>query len=708
VTPPLLTVTVRYERDVVLVRQRARQIAALIGFDSQDQTRIATAVSEVARNAFEYGGGGQVVFRLEGRTAPQLLAIEISDRGPGIADVSAILEGRYQSATGMGVGIVGARRLMDRFEITSPPGGGTTVVLKRLLPRRVGLVTAAAIDRMASELARPGTSDPFEELQRQNQELLRALEELARRQEELAALNRELEDTNRGVVALYAELDEKADHLRRADELKSRFLSNMSHEFRTPVNSIQALARLLLEGTDGELTTEQERQVTFIRKAADALSELVNDLLDLAKIEAGKIVIRPIHFDVGHLFGALRGMLKPLLVNESVALVFEDPQDIPPLYTDEAKVSQILRNFLSNALKFTERGEVRVTARMVPGQNAIAISVADTGSGIAPEDHERVFQEFTQIESPLQRRLQGTGLGLPLCRKLAELLGGWVGVESELGRGSTFTAVIPTIYEPLLAPAPSWEVDPRRVPILVVEDRSETLLIYEKMLGSAGFQVLGARSLRDARDALAAFRPRAIVLDIMLKGEDAWTLLTELKRRPQLRDIPVAVVTTVEDEAKALALGADAYCRKPVDRQRLLEIVTQLATPERVKRVLVADDEEVFRYVLRQHLLAAQHLISEAATGEEALRLARTERPDVICLDLGMPDIDGTEVLRQLRADPGTRGIPVVVVTAMPLDEAARGQLGQLAAHVLSKDGVSREGVLAAVRAAMRVPEGVP
>ena len=700
--PVLLSVAIRYERDVVLARQRARQLAALVGFDIQDQTRIATAVSEIARNAFEYGRGGHVEFRLEGRTPPQLLVVRVADRGPGIADLAAVLDGRYRSRTGMGVGIVGARRLMDRFEIACPPGGGTTVVLTRVLPRKVGVLGAQDIVRLGEELARQAPSDPFDEIQRQNQELLRALDELGRRQDELGALNRELEDTNRGVVALYAELDEKADHLRRADELKSRFLSNMTHEFRTPVNSIQALARILLDRTDGDLSPEQERQVTFIRKAADALSELVNDLLDLAKIEAGKVVIRPIEFDVGHLFGALRGMLKPLLVSESVALVFEEPEQLPALYTDEAKVSQILRNFLSNALKFTERGEVRVTARHLADENAIAFAVADTGSGIAPEDHELIFQEFTQIDSPLQRRVQGTGLGLPLCRKLADLLGGRVSVESELGVGSTFTAVIPTIYEPLRGPAPAWEVDPRRVPVLVVEDSGETLLVYDRMLASAGFQVLGARTLREARDALASFRPRAIILDILLKGEDAWTLLTDLKRHPDLRHIPVAVVTTLEDEGKALALGADVYCRKPVDRQRLLAIVAPLAAPDSSKRVLVADDEEVFRYVLRQHLLAARHVISEAATGEEALRLARAERPDLICLDLEMPGLGGAEVLRLLREDPGTRDIPVVVVTGMPLDDADRRELDALRAHVLSKDMVSREQVLATVDAATR------
>src|SRR5207244_3808480 len=281
----ILSVAIKYEHDVVAARQRARQIAGLLGFDSQDQTRIATAVSEIARNAFTYAGGGRVEFAVEGRTAPQLFTVKVLDHGPGIADLSKILSGRYTSATGMG--------------------------------------------------------------------------------------------------ALYAELDEKADHLRRADDMKTRFLSNMSHEFRTPLNSIQALTRLLLERSDGGLTSEQTRQVEFIRKAAQDLTELVNDLLDLAKVEAGKIVVRPIEFEVANLFGALRGMLRPLLVNESVALVFEDTSSVPTLFQDEGKVSQILRNFISNALKFTERGEVRVSATVVDDDTAVAFSVADTGIGIA-------------------------------------------------------------------------------------------------------------------------------------------------------------------------------------------------------------------------------------------------------------------------------------------------------------------------------------
>ncbi len=334
---PILSIAIQHEHDTVAARQRARQIARLLGFDSQDQTRISTAVSEIARNAFNYAGGGRIEYLLEGRTAPQLFIIKVTDSGPGVRDLDAVLEGRYHSQTGMGLGIIGAQRLMDQFQIDSAPGKGTTVWLKKLLPKRSSLIRETDVAKITDALIKEKPQDAFQELQFQNQELVRALEEIQTRQAELTRLNRELEDTNRGVVALYAELDEKADHLRRADELKSRFLSNMSHEFRSPLNSILALSGLLLDRVDGDLTSEQVQQVGYVRRAAQDLLELVNDLLDLAKVEAGKVEAKPVDFEVGNLFAALRGMLRPLLLNQSVDLVFEDASHISRLFTDEGK-----------------------------------------------------------------------------------------------------------------------------------------------------------------------------------------------------------------------------------------------------------------------------------------------------------------------------------------------------------------------------------
>ena len=259
---------------------------------------------------------------------------------------------------------------------------------------------------------------------------------------EIRSLREELDETNRGVVALYGELDVQAEKLRKATELKSHFLSYMSHEFRTPIGAIRSNARLLLDHVDGPLTTEQTRQVGFIQETAAEFSEMVNDLLDLAKIEAGRLEISPGWFEMMDLFAALRGMFKAMADNVELSLVFEEPGDLPRFYTDNRKLSQILRNFISNALKFTPQGEIKVSAELV-GDMLVKFSVADTGIGIASEFHDAIFNDFTQVDSPIQKRLRGTGLGLALSKQLAQLLGGWVEVQSALGEGSTFSVIVP-------------------------------------------------------------------------------------------------------------------------------------------------------------------------------------------------------------------------------------------------------------------------
>jgi signal transduction histidine kinase len=266
--------------------------------------------------------------------------------------------------------------------------------------------------------------------------------EIVRLEAQVAGLSAELAETNQGVLALYAELDDNAVRLREASDLKSRFLSYMSHEFRTPLSSILSIARILQDRLDGPLTDEQQKQVRFVQTAAGELTEMVNDLLDLAKVEAGRVTISPAWFEMVDLFSALRGMFKPILQSDSVSLIFEEPRDVPSVYTDDKKLSQILRNFISNALKFTPRGEVRVTAA-IAGEDCVTFSVADTGIGIAPEHLDSLFRDFVQVDAPIQKRLRGTGLGLSLSRKLAILLGGDVAVESSLGQGSRFSVTIP-------------------------------------------------------------------------------------------------------------------------------------------------------------------------------------------------------------------------------------------------------------------------
>lgn len=693
---PLFSLPIESEEDVVLARQRARQTAAALSFDGQDQIRLATAVSEIARNAYSYAGGGRIEFRVEGNHAPQLLTITIHDRGPGIKNLEEILAGRYRSQTGMGLGIIGAQRLVDRVDIESSRSG-TSVALRKLLPARTELYSGPRLHDIAQELMRDPRRSAMDEVRQQNLELVTALEELRKRKEELETLNRELEDTNRGVVALYAELDEKAEHLRRADDMKTKFLSNMTHEFRTPLNSILALSKLLLDELDGPLNDEQRKQVGFMRKGAEGLSELVNDLLDIAKIEAGKTTIAAKEFSIADLLSALRGMLRPLLLNTSVALVFEEPEDIPPMISDEAKVSQILRNFISNALKFTEEGEVRISVRYDASIDVVEFAVSDTGIGIAPADQETIFREFGQVEHLLQKRTRGTGLGLPITAKLVELLGGRLTLESAVGEGSTFRAVIPRVHSASTAPLPGLVAaleDDSRIPVLFVEDHADTLELYEKYLEGSAFRLLPARDLREARYGLQ-FRPRAIVLDILLAGEDSWAFLVELKRDPSTRNTPVMVLTAVADQHKAIVLGANSYSLKPVSREDLIRTLTELTTSW---SILVIDDDEATRYVLARALAELNCSVVEAATGTEGLEKARGGKPDLVFLDLNLPEIGGVEILQRLKADPATAGIPVIIYTSRPLDDALAQELQGGASLVLSKHHYDRDALITAVR----------
>jgi signal transduction histidine kinase len=561
---PLLTVALTKPEDIVVARHRARQVAALAGLDAPSQTRLTASVSEISRNALAYAGGGRVAFAIS-RIAPVALCVRVTDRGPGIVDLDAVLEGRSA-----GRGISSARRLVDDFTITSGPRG-TAVTLSRRLPDGV-VVTSADVARIIDALGTDLAPSPAAELQTQNTELIASLTESHTRQDELVRLNIELEDTNRGVVALYAELDERAEQLRQASELKSRFLSNMSHEFRTPLNSILALSRLLMDRIDGPLTAEQERQVTYIRRSAESLTELVNDLLDLAKVEAGKLEIRPRYFAISELFGALRGVMKPLQQNDAVDLIFEEAADCPPMFTDEAKVAQILRNLISNALKFTECGEVRVSVAFDAETRQCRLEVSDTGIGIAPEDHEVVFQEFSQVSNTLQFRAKGTGLGLPLSRRLAELLGGTLTLRSTPGAGSVFTLCLPLSLEASSSTAPA--------------------------------------------------------------------------------------------------------------------VVSQPGQP---RGVLLIDDEETSRYVLRQMLAGCGPLrLQEAETGADGLRLVRAWRPDVVLLDLRLPDIDGFDVMDRLSGDSVTAEIPVIVCTSSVLTQQQRDRLNHARA-ILSKATLTRE-----------------
>ncbi len=684
-----LSIALRTERDVVQARQRAREFALVLGFDNQDQIRLATATSEIARNAFRYARNGQVTFSVV-LDPPQALEVIVSDSGPGIANLEEILEGRYESETGMGMGIVGTKRLMDDFHIAATPSGTTVRMLKHI-PRHAGVLTAHMVREVVHKLQARAPENPYEEIDRQNLELMNTLQELRARQDELTLLNRELEDTNRGVVALYAELDERADYLRRASELKTKFLSNVSHEFRTPLNSIISLARLLMDRADGELTREQEKQIRYIESSACDLQDMVNDLLDLAKVEAGKIKMRAKAFEVHELFSALKGMLKPLLANNSsVELVFEDSSTLPPLHTDEGKVSQILRNLISNALKFTPQGKVTVSASTAD-DNHVIFCVADTGIGIPAEHHETIFKEFSQVENPLQERHRGTGLGLPLCRNLAMLLGGRLWLESEVGAGSRFFAEIPMVYrgesalpeEAALLPAPEFH----RAPVLIIEDDPKTASLFESYLRHSEFQPILVRDAAQAEVWIKRHEPVAVLADIYIGEEPIWGFLSGVRDR--LPTLPLIVTSAHDESQRAIAKGASVFLLKPITRDVLLRELRQFTAQTGLRRLLVVDDNEVSRYIVRELLNQPWLEVDEAANGTDAIRLIRQNCPDGVILDLLMPDVSGMEVLQQLRNEYSTQMLPVLIYTSKPLSEAEKLQLEGLGTSIVRKEDVS-------------------
>lgn len=522
---------------------------------------------------------------------------------------------------------------------------------------------------------------------------------------ELTRTLAELADSNRGLVALHAEIDEKNDSLIRSVDVKSRVIASVSHEFRTPINSILGITQLLLDRLDGELTAEQEKQLRFVRTSAESLSELVNDLLDLSRIEAGKYQLRASKFVANDVLGSLRGMMRPLVPSDAVELDIQDaPADVPAFDTDKGKVAQILRNLIANALKFTQKGHVRVCARAIDDGHVV-FTVEDTGIGIKPEDQQRIFEEFVQIDGPVQRTVRGTGLGLALSRKLAEILGGSLTVQSRVGEGSVFTLKLPTVHEEVQEMAAieekATEIDPNRTQVLVIEDDRQTMFMYERYLSSSGFQVLPARTVDDAKAILKRTVPAAIVLDVMLEGETTWRLVEDIKEDPRTRDVPLMVVTVVDRSQKARALGADEFWLKPVNGERLIRKLNELARRGPMTKVLVIDDDDASRYLVRRLLEGTDYRVIETGDAAEGVRLARREEPHVILLDFLLAGATAFDVIDDLKVDARTRAIPIIIQTSKKLDTAELERLQKETTAVLQKHSLSRELAISRIRDAL-------
>jgi signal transduction histidine kinase/DNA-binding response OmpR family regulator len=589
------------------------------------------------------------------------------------------------------------RQVVPSFELVFELGGRAHTVELAATPSHQGVV-------FLGHLIPEATSRALEHLSKMIGEVVELNRTVVAQRNELSERNRELSESNQGIQALLGELQDKSEQTHHDAEIKGRLVANLSHELRTPLHSILGLTDLLASGLDGKLASEQEKQVRYIRASADDLLTLVNDVLDISKLDANRSQLHVDTFDLRDFVSSMRGVLRPLLPQGSpVELVFEDAPEAG-LETDRSKLSQIVRNLVSNALKFTERGEVRVAATSENGK--LRIRVTDTGIGIAPADAEKIFEEYGQIDSPLQRRLKGTGLGLPLSKKLAGRLGGTLTLSSEPGKGSTFTLELPQLHEEaqeMRAMIERSQLKPAdAASILVLEDDRHSLFLYEKYLVSAGFHVLPARTIADAKALMAKERPSAIVLDVMLEGDASWGFLAHLKKDEATRDIPVLVVTITNREDKARALGADEFWLKPIDQDRLLKKLRQLSQKSPMARVLVIDDDRTARYIIRRHLEGSPYQLFEAANRADGVQMAREQHPSVILLDFLLEGSTAFDVIDDLKADSRTRGIPIIVVTSQVLDERDQKRLLLEAEAVISKQTLSRELAINRIRDALK------
>ena len=555
------------------------------------------------------------------------------------------------------------------------------------------------------------TSRTPSQFREEDRQLLSALADQAAIAIENAKLyqqvSRHAEELEAKVEIRTRELQEANRRLEEASRHKSEFLANMSHELRTPLNAIIGFTRLVMRRSKEILPEKQYENLDKILISADHLLALINDILDLSKIEAGRMEVQPVSFELEALVDVCLRTVEPMVKSERLRLMKAMEAGLPPLSTDQDKLKQILINLLSNAIKFTEAGTITVTARQRDGH--VEIAVADTGIGIPEEALELIFEEFRQVDSSSTRKYSGTGLGLSISRHLARLLDGDIIVKSTIGVGSTFTLTIPLRYEPALAATRGIVAAPREEPaavpeaskvVLAIDDNPDAIYLLRENLTEAGYCVVGALSGEEGLQKAREFRPFAITLDILMPHKDGWEILRELKADAATQDIPIIVVSIVDNKHLGYRLGAFDYLLKPFDREAILAALARI--PPHQGRLLVVDDDPQVVDLVRQLLEGEPYEVVAAADGLEALEAIAQKRPDVILLDLLMPRMDGFAVIDRLQQDPQDRQIPVIVLTAKTLTAAEHAVLEQSVLTVIQKRGLDRDTLIQELRGALQ------
>jgi signal transduction histidine kinase/CheY-like chemotaxis protein len=501
-----------------------------------------------------------------------------------------------------------------------------------------------------------------------------------------------------------AELKAAIETAEHANRTKSKFLANMSHEIRTPLNGILGFADVLIRDRSGVSDNERDDYLRTIQKSGQHLLNLINDVLDLSKIEAGKLELYLETFDLATAIKDVAMTVEPLVARRGNTLTVQCASNLGAIRSDLTRVRQVLLNLLSNASKFTEHGRISLAAER--RGDAVVVRVSDTGIGMTPDQMGKLFEPFSQADTSTSRKYGGTGLGLAITRRFCELMGGDVSVESDTGRGSTFTVRLPVdASAPLGEPAAPAAAAPtvaapeaRGTAVLIIDDDPAARAITHRVLVRDGYQVIeaadGETGLRLARER----RPALIMLDVLMPGMDGWAVLAALKADPDIAAIPVILQTIVEDRNMGFALGAAEYLTKPIERKRLAALVRRHVPNKSAGPILVVEDDEHTRTLYARTLEKAGWSVVQAENGRIALDRIAASRPALVLLDLMMPEMDGFEFLDALHQDPSSRAIPVVVITARTLSAEDRNRLNGGVERVLQKRALQTEALLAEVR----------
>ena len=498
------------------------------------------------------------------------------------------------------------------------------------------------------------------------------------------------------------ELSQQAvNEMRQIDQLKTQFLANMSHELRTPLNSIIGFSRVILKGIDGPVTDLQQQDLSAIYNSGQHLLGLINDVLDLAKIEAGKMELSFDEINITDIITSVMSTASGLVKDKQIKLLRNIQGDLPPVRADAIRIRQVLLNLLSNAAKFTDQGEIVVDASVQPGPGGISeilISVTDSGTGISEEDQSKLFQAFSQVDNSPTRKTGGTGLGLSISQQLIHLHGGRIGVQSEVNKGSTFYFTLP-VYRSKVE-----RIEPVGTKvILAVDDDPQVIALYERYLQPQGYQVISLMDPARAKERARQIKPFAITLDIMMPGYDGWHVLNDLKNDAETRDIPVIVCSIIEEQERGFSLGAANYLLKPILEEDLVNALNQLNGDGRIREVLIVDDDQnSLRLMDKMFKDQKQYKITLAEGGRQGWDLITSHPPQALILDLFMPEMDGFTILEKMRENAKLRDIPVVVVSGGDLSPSQQGQLTEFGKRLISKSSLNEKDLLSTIDNALK------